>query len=180
MTRYSDETQLTSVWLEMIEFVRDKLRTMRTAGMLEGIASDDHIEIRKLPFVTDTDLADHKLGIFVCPAPEQRYDVLSNNVNQGLRLGVLVSGWSASDGDLFGDMGRILSWRMQLWNPENGINAGRYALASKSVYAEIEPGPVFDPAAWAEGIDSGASRPLDIDEIKAKARDRLSATRQAK
>lgn len=153
MTRYEDEAQLESVWLELIEFVRDKLRTMRTAGALEGVESDGHIEIRKLPFVLPEDIKDHPRGVFVCPAPEIKFGKLSTNTNQGLKLGVLVTGWSASDGDLFGDIGRILRWRGQLWKPQNGLNIGRYDLASTNVYAEVEPGPVFDPGPWSEGID---------------------------
>lgn len=153
MTRYEDETQLATVWKELLEFVRDKLRTMRTAGSFEGIEEDAHIEIRKLPFVLASDKSDHNFGIFVCPAPEMKDSRLSTNANQGLRLGVLVTGWSVSDNDLFDDIGRILRWRGQIWKPKNGLNIARYDLASTSVYAEVEPGPVFDPAAWAEGID---------------------------
>lgn len=153
MTRYEDETQLASVWKELLEFVRDTLRTMRTAGSFEGIESNDHIEIRKLPFVLPSDTQDHRRGMFVCPAPEIKDPRLSTNTNQGLKLGVLVTAWSVSDGDLFGDIGRILRWRGQMWKPQNGLNIARYALASTSVYAEIEPGPVFDPAAWNENVD---------------------------
>lgn len=153
MTRYEDETQLATVWIELLEFVRDKLRTMRTAGALEGITSNDHIEIRKLPFVLPADKEDHRRGMFVCPSPEMRFDKLSTNTNQGLKLGVLVTGWSVSDSDLYADIGRILRWRGQMWKPQNGLNIGRYALASTNVYAEVEPGPVFDPGPWNEGID---------------------------
>lgn len=153
MTRYSDTTQLTSVWLELVEWTRDKLRTMRAAGALEGIDSDDQIEVRKLPHVTPADVEAYRRMVFICPAPEQRFDKLSNNVNQGLRLGVLITAWSASDGDLFNDIGRIMRWRGQMWLPQNGLNTERAALASTSIYVELEPGPVFDPAAWAENID---------------------------
>lgn len=153
MTRYSDETQLATVWIELLEFVRDKLREIRTADGLEGIEHDDHIEIRKFPFVMPSDIEDHTSGVFVCPAPEQRFDRMTTNVNQGLKISVLVTAWNVSDGDLFADIGRILRWRGQMWNPENGLNMSRYALASTSVVGEMEPGPVFDPGSWAEGID---------------------------
>jgi hypothetical protein len=153
VTRYSDETQLATVWIELLEFVRTKLRAIRTAGGLEGVTHADHIEIRKFPFVLPTDTATHKRGVFICPAPEQRADRMTTNVNQGLKIGVLVTAWSVSDGDLFADIGRILRWRGQMWKPQNGLNMSRYALASTSVVAEIEPGPVFDPGAWTEGID---------------------------
>lgn len=153
MSRYEDTTQLATVWIELLQFVQDKLRALHAAGAFEGIAVPDHIEIRKFPFVNEADRNDHQSGIFVVPAPENRFDQLTTNVNQGLRLGVMVSAWKISDGDLFNDIGRILRWRGQMWKPQNGLNISRYVLPSASVYAELEPGPVFDAGAWGNGID---------------------------
>jgi hypothetical protein len=129
---------------------------MRTAGKFPGITDDDHIQIRKLPHVRESDYTGDNgfvSGIFVCHAPEIRDDRLSTQTLQGLRLGVLITAWHVSDGDLFDDIGRILHWRRQIWIPDNGLNRTRYSLASTSMTTEMEAGPVFDAGAWMDSID---------------------------
>lgn len=73
---------------------------------------------------------------------------------------------------------------------KDAVSSGKYASSSEVVREALREWQIRQPLreaeverlrrAWAEGIDSGASRPFDIDEIKAKARDRLTAARRAR
>lgn len=109
---------------------------------------------RKLPWDRNTP---HP-GIFVCPAPETvdlNGALLVANSGTVIGYAVQIVVIAASNQDLAGNLGRWLRWREQLRRAFEVSPSRRplNGLVAECAATLIEPGPVFDPAAFHNQFD---------------------------